>query len=132
AEATIENKEHQQDIEGQANMVVATLLATSAFAAAFTVPGGYTSQGMATLARRTAFAIIIVCNNLTMLLSCSSLLSYFLFLSLRAEFGASRFNTDNSLHTIPSLCTLLAIPTMTGAFVAGTYAVLSELPVLAI
>lgn len=38
-------------------MVVATLPVTIAFAAAFTLPGGYTSEGTATLARRTAFRI---------------------------------------------------------------------------
>ncbi|MCL7042410.1 hypothetical protein MKW94_010316 [Papaver nudicaule] len=127
------NDEHQQDLEGQTNMVVATLMATIAFAAAFQLPGGYTSTGAATLATKTSFRIFIVCNNLTMLLSCFSLLSYFLFITFIAQLGVStRIKTNSSLYKIPSVCTLFAVPTMMGAFVAGTYAVLSELPKLAV
>ncbi|KAI8561124.1 hypothetical protein RHMOL_Rhmol04G0312800 [Rhododendron molle] len=57
----------------QTIVIVAALIATITFAAAFTIPGGYDGnpgrdQGMAILARESAFKAFVITNTIAMLL----------------------------------------------------------------
>ncbi|KAI3840373.1 hypothetical protein MKW92_038865 [Papaver armeniacum] len=98
-------------------MVVAALIATVAFAAGFTVPGGYKSdgpnEGMEALAKKAAFIVILVFNSLAMLVSV--------------------YAYELISVAVPTLaCTFVSILAMSIAFVTGTYTVLGHIPRLAI
>ncbi|KAI3866940.1 hypothetical protein MKX03_021983 [Papaver bracteatum] len=118
----------------QIHMVVAALIATVAFAAGFTVPGGYKSdgpnEGMATLAKKAAFIVFVVSNSLAMLVSV-----YAVFIHFWSKFQATVLSYKYELISVavPTLaCTFVAILAMSIAFVTGTYTVLSHIPRLAI
>ena len=61
---------------GETNLLVATLITTVTFAAAFTVPGGYKSEGvgegLAILCKRFAFGVFLIANTLAFGLSTTS------------------------------------------------------------
>ncbi|XP_071924955.1 uncharacterized protein [Coffea arabica] len=78
-------------------MVVATLVATVAFAAMITVPGGNDSEtGMPVLARKKLFSIFSISNALSMISSAVSLL---MFLSIQT----SRYIEDDFLESLPKI-----------------------------
>jgi hypothetical protein len=61
-----------------AHIVVAALVATVTFAAAFTVPGGYKNeQGTAVLVKNAAFADFVISDAIAMVLSISALFMHF-------------------------------------------------------
>ncbi|KAK9180155.1 hypothetical protein WN943_029362 [Citrus x changshan-huyou] len=67
------------------HLVVAALIATVAFAAAFTIPGGYRSEnGTAILRRNTAFQAFIVADSIAMVFSLSAVFTHFL-MALKIE-----------------------------------------------
>ncbi|RZC86698.1 hypothetical protein C5167_030048 [Papaver somniferum] len=117
----------------QSHMVVVTLIATVAFAAGFTLPGGYRNdgpeEGMATLAKKSAFIAFMVSNSLAMLLSL-----YALFIHFWTRFQTAMLNKYELISVaVPTLaCTFFAILAMAVAFVTGTYTVISCFPGLAI
>ncbi|KAI3844338.1 hypothetical protein MKX03_006141 [Papaver bracteatum] len=117
----------------QNHMVVVTLIATVAFAAGFTLPGGYRNdgpeEGMATLAKKSAFIAFMVSNSLAMLLSL-----YALFIHFWTRFQTAMVNKYELISVaVPTLaCTFFAILAMAVAFVTGTYTVISCVPWLAI
>ncbi|MCL7034168.1 hypothetical protein MKW94_016509 [Papaver nudicaule] len=134
-----ETKRREKEIEklenlSQNHVLVATLIATVAFAAGFTLPGGYKDDGsdvgMATLAKKAAFIAFMVFDSLAMLLSI-----YAVFLHFWSKFLSTSLSREYDLISVvrPTLaCTFFAILAMVAAFISGTYTVLSNLPALAI
>ncbi|KAE9454976.1 hypothetical protein C3L33_13122, partial [Rhododendron williamsianum] len=103
--------------------LIAALIATLTFAAAFTMPGGYDSSpdnlvGVATLANKAALKVFVLSDTLAM---CCSILS--LFLLLRAmhvdrNVTFSLTNTSTTLLGIALNATLVA-------FISGIFAVIA-------
>ncbi|PIA36687.1 hypothetical protein AQUCO_03300118v1 [Aquilegia coerulea] len=118
----------------QACMVVATLIATVVFAAAFTVPGGNNSDtGAPVFIRSELFMVFIITDTISLFSSCSSMLMFLAILT-------SRYAEEDFLHSLPrklilGLTTLFfSIATMMAAFCASLFIVLHErsawLPIL--
>ncbi|KAF8411669.1 hypothetical protein HHK36_004227 [Tetracentron sinense] len=108
-------------------MVVATLIATVVFAAAFTVPGGNASdEGIPIFLKHTSFMVFVVSDALSLVSSSTSLL---VFLSIVIT---SRYAEEDFLKALPKrliigLATLFfSIVTMMVAFVATLFIVLHE------
>ncbi|WCJ23932.1 Ankyrin repeat family protein [Euphorbia peplus] len=115
------------------HILVAALVATVTFAAAFTLPGGYISdenhsklQGTPILIRNLAFKAFVVTDAVAMVLSTSSVFIHFLMVMLGYK--------ERYYWLIRSAfwCVVLAMGAMVFAFVTGTYAVLSHSQGLAI
>ncbi|XAR49027.1 hypothetical protein NMG60_11032049 [Bertholletia excelsa] len=109
------------------HVIVASLIATVAFAASLTVPGGYhgnegPEQGMAILARKAAFKAFLITDTLAMMSSSSALFFYF-FSSAAAQVNLKIFR-DSYLYA--SYLNLMALVSMALAFVTGTAAVLQH------
>ncbi|KAD4982059.1 hypothetical protein E3N88_18730 [Mikania micrantha] len=120
--------------------VVAALIATASFAAAFTVPGGLDSsngskQGTPLLLREPAFKAFIILNAIAFSLSCCSLLRYIELLRYRDNYDQLSFHkqehVDRKIMDM-YLLTTVALVAMTVAFVTGLYVVLKPSPGLAI
>ncbi|KAI3948275.1 hypothetical protein MKW92_035263 [Papaver armeniacum] len=125
----------QMESYNQTLVVVSALIATVAFAANFTLPGGYNSdgkhKGMAVLADNPSFMVFIVFNSLAMVLSALAILVQ--FVGKLASIASDDPDDKNSrLVEMTLYCNLLAILAMMVAFVTGNYTVLSHLPGLAI
>ncbi|XP_052198760.1 ankyrin repeat-containing protein NPR4-like isoform X2 [Diospyros lotus] len=106
--------------------IVASLIATIAFAAAITCPGGNEdSTGLPIFSKEGAFTIFSISNALSLFTSASSLL---MFLSILT----SRYQEDDFLYVLPKrliigLVTLfLSITTMMVAFTATLYLVVGK------
>uniref|UniRef100_A0A2C9UND0 PGG domain-containing protein n=2 Tax=Manihot esculenta TaxID=3983 RepID=A0A2C9UND0_MANES len=102
-------------------MLVATLIATVVFAAAFTVPGGNGQEtGIPIFVRDTLFKIFAIADAVSLASSTSSILSFLSILT-------SRFSMDDFLKSLPRklICGLLflfvAIITMMVAFVLAFF-----------
>ncbi|KAD3068355.1 hypothetical protein E3N88_36235 [Mikania micrantha] len=119
---TIEHKElvtqGEKWMKGTASqcMVVATLIATIVFAAAFTVPGGYDQDnGIPTFYSKATFIVFVVADAISLFWSCASIL---IFLSILT----SRYAEKDFLESLPNklisglLTLFLSITTMTVAF----------------
>ncbi|KAL9408556.1 hypothetical protein AB3S75_047015 [Citrus x aurantiifolia] len=114
-------KENYKDTRAS-HLVVAALIATVAFAAAFTVPGGYRSEnGTAILRRNKAFQLFMVADSIAMAFSLSAVVTHF-WLSYVTE-ETKDFNED--LFHASIWFTLLSMAAMVIAFVTGTYAMLA-------
>ncbi|KAK3434003.1 hypothetical protein EUGRSUZ_D01532 [Eucalyptus grandis] len=104
-------------------LLVAALIATVTFAAAFTMPGGYNSdgpnQGMATLASRAAFQAFVIFNTIAFIFSTTAL-----FLQYGASFLSDRLKVT-SVH-IAGAHIYIAMLGMVLAFASGTYVVLTR------
>ncbi|KAH9682251.1 ANK REP REGION domain-containing protein [Citrus sinensis] len=107
------------------HLVVAALIATVTFAAAFTLPGGYKSdiedgpnRGTAILNKNIAFQAFVISDAIAMVLSLSAVLFHFI-LSLKL------FEKSIFLFSFALWFTLVAMAAMIIAFVTGTYAVLA-------
>ncbi|XP_042496294.1 protein ACCELERATED CELL DEATH 6-like [Macadamia integrifolia] len=108
--------------------VVATLIMTVTFAAGFTVPGGYNSdgphKGMATLLKKPTFIVFVICNTLALYLSIVVVVN-----NVWAQWG------DNSLLIIAVNLSApllgIALVLMAIAFAAGLYSVILKLQWLA-
>ncbi|KAK5813716.1 hypothetical protein PVK06_029167 [Gossypium arboreum] len=111
------------------NLLVTTLIATISFAAGFTMPGGYKSdgpeEGMAILSRKLAFRVFVIANALAFCFSSTSMFLHYCK-SFVEKLDAHAFYTY-----ITSLLTSYGITAMVIAFVSGTYAALSDSPGLA-
>ncbi|ESR33735.1 hypothetical protein CICLE_v10004657mg [Citrus x clementina] len=103
------------------HLVVAALIATVAFAAGFTIPGGYRSEnGTAILRRNTAFQAFIVADSIAMVFSLSAVFTHFL-MALKIE---ATKDFDEALFAASIWFTLFSMGAMVIAFVTGTYAML--------
>ncbi|PPD70421.1 hypothetical protein GOBAR_DD32694 [Gossypium barbadense] len=111
------------------NLLVTTLIATISFAAGFTMPGGYKSdgpgEGMAILSRKLAFRVFVIANALAFCFSSTSM-----FLHYCKSF-VEKLDAHAFYMYITSLLTSYGITAMVIAFVSGTYAALSDSPGLA-
>ena len=111
------------------HLAVATLIAMVAFAAAFTIPGGYKSEnGTAILRRNTAFQEFMVTDTIAMILSLSAVFTHF-WLSRMTELTK---DFDEVLFSVSVWFALLSMAAMVIAFVTGTYAMLAPSLALAI
>ncbi|XP_028087627.1 protein ACCELERATED CELL DEATH 6-like [Camellia sinensis] len=116
---------------GENHLIVATLVATVAFTAGFTMPGGYNgndgpNQGMAILTREAAFKAFMVIDTIATSLSISAVLTHF--------YAAGSNNGDEVEKLVhrAAYLTIYAAMAMVLAFVTGTYAVLAHSSGLAI
>eukprot|EP00261_Vitis_vinifera_P019867 XP_010650518.1 PREDICTED: ankyrin repeat-containing protein At5g02620-like [Vitis vinifera] len=113
---------------GETHLIVAALVATVTFAAGFTLPGGYDSDGMATLTKKAAFIAFIVTDTIAVTLSVSAVFVYF-FMSLHEDEGFLEKHLFTGFYL-----TVFGIGAMMVAFMTGLYAVLplsSGLPIVA-
>ena len=107
-------------------MLVATLIATVMFAAAFTIPGGNDNlTGRPNFLHYRSFMAFAICDALALFCSATSIL---MFLSILT----SRYAVEDFLHSLPhrlitGLATLfISIATMMGAFAATLFIVLGN------
>ncbi|XP_060671400.1 protein ACCELERATED CELL DEATH 6-like [Ziziphus jujuba] len=126
-----EDEENKKDVSSiskfekatDANLIVATLIATVTFTAGFTVPGGFfsekgTLQGTPILGNSLAFKTFMIMDTIAMVLSSSVV---FIHLFLRTTADKSRLSS----HFVTAfLLTSLAMAAMVVAFVTATYAIL--------
>ncbi|KAJ6297491.1 hypothetical protein OIU78_023109 [Salix suchowensis] len=124
-----QNREEAFNKARESYLVVAALIATVTFAAAFTLPGGYKSnQGTAILAKNAAFIVFLISDAISMVLSISAVFIHF-FLVISESL---RSRTIMKLFDLASLFTMIGTGTMIIAFITGTYAVLQPVLGLAI
>lgn len=103
--------------------LVATLIATVTFAAAFSLPGGYKNdgpdEGSASLIKRASLKAFLIADTVSL---CSSIIAAFLLI------WASTGDQDLLVHTLRFSMELmwLALQSMAVAFVTGVYAVASD------
>jgi hypothetical protein len=132
------NKERNKEKEDvlskarESHLVVAALIATVTFAAAFTVPGGYKSnQGTAILAKKNAFIAFIISDTISMVLSICAVFIHFYMAYFQGLEIIDKVTTTKLLS-----CAMLFIgigmETMILAFIMGIYAVLDPYSGLAI
>lgn len=110
-------------------VLVATLIATVTFAAGFTIPGGYISegpyQGTATMLKNAAFQVFVICNTVAMYLSIIVVVNH-----IAAQLADSRLLI---LALNMSLVQLgIALIMMAIAFAAGLFLVIVRLLWLAL
>lgn len=104
-------------------MVVATLIGTMTFAAGFSVPGGYNNSepdaGMATLLNKPMYNVFVICNTIAMYNSIITVVT--LLRAQKNSLVSVRFAVRKS-----RLPLLIALATMSVAFMAGVYATISK------
>ena len=111
----------------QYHLVVDTLIATVAFTAGITMPGGFKGQedphsGSPVLMRNTAFKAFIITNTIAMVQSCSAA---FIHLFMPLLFHEQNLGDFSFLLASMAFClSISAMGAMVLAFVMGTYAVL--------
>ncbi|KAE8712160.1 Ankyrin repeat family protein [Hibiscus syriacus] len=108
------------------NLLVTTLIATVSFAASFTMPGGYKSdgadEGMALLSRKSAFRVFVVANALAFCFSTTSM-----FLHYCKPF-VEKVDVHAFYTYLTTMLTSYGITAMVIAFVSCTYAALADTP----
>jgi cation transport ATPase len=125
------NKEEEEALSKtrESHLVVAALIATVTFAAAFTLPGGYKSdRGTAILAKKPAFIVFVIADAMSMVLSILAVYIHF-WISLIHGLGMVKRKyigeaTIRKLFAFATLVTIIGMCSMIIAFVTGTYAVL--------
>ncbi|XP_038999183.1 protein ACCELERATED CELL DEATH 6-like [Hibiscus syriacus] len=109
---------------GNTDALVATLVATVSFAAGFTVPGGYKSdgpdEGTPTLSGISAFRVSVMANVIAFALSTLSMVFHF-YSSFMEKLNRVAFYTSLSTFLL-----IYAIIAMVISFFSGTYASLSH------
>ncbi|KAB5513014.1 hypothetical protein DKX38_030042 [Salix brachista] len=121
----VKNKEEALDKARESRLVVAALIATVTFAAAFTLPGGYKSdKGTAILAKKAAFIVFLISDAISMVLSISAVFIHFLL----ALLPGLPSQITGILFRFATSFTMNAMGIMIIAFITGIYAVLQ--PVL--
>jgi hypothetical protein len=126
-----ENKEEEDALSKarESHLVVAALIATVTFAAAFTLPGGYKSdRGTAILAKKAAFIVFVISDAMSMVLSIFAVFIHFLISLIHGFELVKKKNISEevaiSLFWVATLLTMIGMGTMIIAFVTGTYVVL--------
>ena len=108
-------------VKSQTNLLIATLIATVTFTAAFTVPGGYqqnTDEGKAVFGKRASFRAFLIADTLAFGLSISSILVHFY-----SSLGWGAFGFRKRVPRDSFISTYYAIIAMQVAFISGTYTV---------
>ncbi|XP_075665020.1 protein ACCELERATED CELL DEATH 6-like [Castanea sativa] len=106
-------------------LLVATLVATVTFAAAFTMPGGYNGPGgMATFLEKPMFQVFVISNTIAMYSAITAVIGL-----IWAHLGDLKLFIAAYEFSLPILG--LAITMVTLAFMAGSYLVLRDLNWLA-
>ncbi|KAG5224828.1 ankyrin repeat-containing protein [Salix suchowensis] len=126
------NEEEALNKARDSHLVVAALIATVTFAAAFTLPGGYKSdQGTAILAKKAAFIVFVISDAISMVLSISAVFIHFLLAIVpSSSIRVNGFKWKLFRHAM--FLTMIGMGTMIIAFITGTYAVLEPVLGLAI
>jgi hypothetical protein len=106
----------------ETNLLVAMLVATVTFAAAFTMPGGYKSdgpdQGLANLTAKVAFKAFVIFDTTAFLFSVTA---------VGLQLDTSRnYKAQIRYMNVAALCTYIAIIGMVLAFVSGMHVVLAK------
>ena len=138
-EKKLEQQKHDQrknDLERYKNrtntqILVTALITTVTFTVGFTMPGGLHqsgefSEGLAVLSRKRAFNVFMLSDALALLMSTSSLFFYFLESMNEDPHQVSLLNASSTVLNILSIIGMML------TFIAGTYVVLSDTPVLAV
>ena len=99
------------------NLLVATLVATVTFIAAFQVPGGYDDNGLAILSENTYFRLFMECDSLAFGFSAGSIFIHFLIPYV------PKFMKFNYLRLLLIAITEFVILLMFSAFICGISAV---------
>ncbi|KAK0607097.1 hypothetical protein LWI29_009223 [Acer saccharum] len=109
----------------ESHLIVAGLISTVTFTAAFTLPGGVIQdgdkEGSAILSKKFAFQAFVMTDAIAMVLSLSAVFAHFL-MSLPLLPGNK---TSEFLLYYAGLSTVMAMGAMVIAFVTGTFAVLT-------
>ncbi|TXG72173.1 hypothetical protein EZV62_000752 [Acer yangbiense] len=109
----------------ESHLIVAALIATVTFTAAFTLPGSVIQEGdkegTAILSKKAAFQAFVITDAIAMVLSLSAVFAHFL-MSLPLLTGNK---TSEFLLYYAGLSTVMAMGAMVIAFVTGTFAVLT-------
>jgi len=109
----------------EARVLVAALVATVTFAAAFTMPGGYKNeQGTPVLIKKAAFAVFVISDAIAMVLSTSALFMHF-NRAVLGKGGQVEKDIKENFFDWTSALTICAIPALVIAFITGSYAVLA-------
>ncbi|KAB1226630.1 hypothetical protein CJ030_MR1G027487 [Morella rubra] len=131
--ANSDSEEYQKRLENAAtaHLVAATLITTVTFAAGITIPGGFvgndgTHPGSAILRSSAAFVAFVIFNTTSLVFSSSAVLIHLLVPLLPKPESRANFSM------VAWLFILVAMVTMVGAFVTGSYAVLAHSAGLAI
>jgi len=134
-----ENKEKEEALSKarEFHLVVAALIATVTFAAAFTLPGGYKSdRGTTILAKKASFVVFVISDAISMVLSISAVFIHFLISLIHGFELVKRKNISEEaaikLFGVGTLLTMIGMGIMIIAFVTGTYTVLETSLELAI
>ncbi|XVF03995.1 hypothetical protein REPUB_Repub05bG0042200 [Reevesia pubescens] len=123
-------KDSKSRAMAQTISVMATLIATFTFTAAFTIPGGFNNngpdEGMATLISIKAFQAFIIIDTIAMSSSITAAVIVF--------WSSSRLDNESFMDTLPFAIglTWISLIAMALAFVTGLFAVLSKTLWLAI
>jgi len=133
------NKEEEEAFSKarESHLVVAALIATVIFAAAFTLPGGYKSdRGTAILAKKTAFIGFVISDTMSMVFSIFAVFIHFLTAFFQGskwdKYGVINKDTIMKLFRLATLSTVIGMWTMITTFIMGMYAVLESSSGLAI
>ncbi|KAK3190189.1 hypothetical protein Dsin_029750 [Dipteronia sinensis] len=119
------DEEVQKEIEKikESHLIVAALIATVTFTAAFTLPGGVIQdEGTAILSKKAAFQAFVITDAIAMVLSLSAVFAHFL-MSMITKWISTE--TYEFLMLCGAYSTMIAMGAMVIAFVTGTYAVLT-------
>ncbi|KAJ6855877.1 protein ACCELERATED CELL DEATH 6-like [Populus alba x Populus x berolinensis] len=130
-----ENKKEEEAFSKarESHLVVAALIATVTFAAAFTLPGGYKSdRGTAILAKNINFIVFIISDTMSLVLSSFAVFIHFL-ISFTQGIGGGKYevikkDTTRRLFWVAMALTIFGMCTMMTAFVSGICAVLESSP----
>ena len=112
----------------ESQLVVAALIATVTFAAAFTLPGGYKSdRGTAILAKKAAFIVFVISDTMSLVLSTLAVFIHFLISLIKGlekvkDEEIDDLGTTEMLFGVATCLTMIGMGTMIIAFITGTYA----------
>jgi hypothetical protein len=133
------NKEKEEALSKarESHLVVAALIATVTFAAAFTLPGGYKSdRGTAILAKKFAFIAFVISDAISLMLSIFAVFIHSLMALIQGleldKYKVIKKDATMKLFRVATWFTLFSMYTMITAFIMGIYAVLESSRGLAI
>ncbi|KAM4082167.1 hypothetical protein ACJW30_11G150300 [Castanea mollissima] len=103
----------------ETSLLIATLVATVTFAAAITMPGGYNSQGLATLSAKPAFKAFVIFDTIAFLFSVAAVT-----IGLSASIS---YRLQIRYTPVAAACTVIAMLGMVLAFVSAMHVVLEKI-----